>query len=145
MDKKALGAWFHQCRTELGDIGVGVFRKLMASLVVSTMLYGPGLFGNPPADEVREASPQAERTILDNLSPSQSQRVLEATLQHNRMADEREPGRPALTASAPTCLAAGNMEGTCCARVCTQLYSMVQVTAASVSHLLHFCRKQGDS
>ena len=37
--KKALGAWFHRCRTELGDIGVGVFRKLMASLVESTMLY----------------------------------------------------------------------------------------------------------
>ena len=26
--KKALGAWFHRCRSELGDVGVGVFRKL---------------------------------------------------------------------------------------------------------------------
>ena len=53
-----------------------------------------------PADEVREASPQAARTILDDLSPSQAQHVLEAALQHYRMADEREPGRPAVTASA---------------------------------------------
>ena len=29
--KKALGAWFHWCRSELGDVGVGVFRKLMSS------------------------------------------------------------------------------------------------------------------
>ena len=47
-----------------------------------------------PADEVRD------RTILDDLSPSQAQRVLEAALQHYRMVDEREPGRPAVTASA---------------------------------------------
>ena len=31
--KRALDAWFHWCRTELGDVGVGVFRKLMTSLV----------------------------------------------------------------------------------------------------------------
>ena len=37
--KRALGAWFHRCRTELGDVGVGVFRKLMTSLVDLTMLY----------------------------------------------------------------------------------------------------------
>ena len=36
--KKALGAWFSQCRVEVGDIGVGTFRKLMSSLVESTML-----------------------------------------------------------------------------------------------------------
>ena len=38
--KKVLGAWFSQCRVELGDIGVGTFRKLMTSLVESTMLHG---------------------------------------------------------------------------------------------------------
>ena len=38
-------AWLHWCRTELGDIGVGVFRKLMASLVESTMLYGSEIWG----------------------------------------------------------------------------------------------------
>ena len=36
--KKALGAWFHWCRSELGDVGVRVFWKLMTSLVESTML-----------------------------------------------------------------------------------------------------------
>ena len=38
--KKALGAWFNLCRVDLGDIGVGTCRKLMSSLVESTMLYG---------------------------------------------------------------------------------------------------------
>ena len=38
--KKALGAWFSRCRVELGDIGVGTVRKLMTSLVESTVLYG---------------------------------------------------------------------------------------------------------
>ena len=36
---------FHRCRMELGDIGVGVFRKLMASLLESTMLYGSEISG----------------------------------------------------------------------------------------------------
>ena len=43
--KKALGAWFHRCRSELGDIEVRVFRKLMSSLVESTMLYGAEIWG----------------------------------------------------------------------------------------------------
>ena len=40
-----MGAWFHRCRTELGDVGVGVFRKLITSLVDSTMLYGSEIWG----------------------------------------------------------------------------------------------------
>ena len=43
--KKALEAWFNRCRVELGDIGVGTFRKLMTSLVESTMLYGAEIWG----------------------------------------------------------------------------------------------------
>ena len=35
--KRELGAWFRRCRLEVGDIGVGTFRKLMSSLVKSTM------------------------------------------------------------------------------------------------------------
>ena len=38
--RKALGAWFSRCRMELGEIGVGTFRKLMTSVVESVMLYG---------------------------------------------------------------------------------------------------------
>ena len=64
------------------------------------MASGDSSQQTPQADEVREASPQADRTFLDDLSPSQAQRVLEAALQHYRAADEREPGRPAVTASA---------------------------------------------
>ena len=44
--KKALGAWFSRCRVEVGDIGVGTFRKLMSSLVESTMLYGAEIWGS---------------------------------------------------------------------------------------------------
>ena len=43
--KKALGAWSSQCRVELGDINVGTFRKLMTSLMESTMLYGAEIWG----------------------------------------------------------------------------------------------------
>ena len=43
--KKALGAWFSRCRVEVGDISVGTFRKLMASLVESTMLYDAEIWG----------------------------------------------------------------------------------------------------
>ena len=42
---KALGAWFSRCRVELGDIGVGAFRKLITSLVESTMLHGAEIWG----------------------------------------------------------------------------------------------------
>ena len=38
--------------------------------------------------------------ILDDLLPAQAQRILEAALQHYHLADEREPSRPAVTASA---------------------------------------------
>lgn len=64
------------------------------------MASGESSQQTPQADEVREASPQADRTILDNLSPFQAQRNLEAALQHYRAANERESGRPAMTASA---------------------------------------------
>ena len=43
--KKALGDWFQQCRVEVGDVGTGTFRKLMSSLVESSMLYGAEIWG----------------------------------------------------------------------------------------------------
>ena len=43
--KKALGAWFQRCRVEVGDIGIGTFKKLMSSLVESSMLYGAEIWG----------------------------------------------------------------------------------------------------
>ena len=63
--KKALGAWFHRCRTELGDIGVGVFRKLMASLVESTMLYGSEIWGcNRDLEKIEQVQMRALRLFF---------------------------------------------------------------------------------
>ena len=41
--RRALGACLQRCRAEIGDVGVGVFQKLMGSLVESGMMYGVGL------------------------------------------------------------------------------------------------------
>ena len=38
--KKALGAWFQRCNVEMGCVEIGTFKKLMSSLVESTMMYG---------------------------------------------------------------------------------------------------------
>ena len=43
--KKALGAWLSRCKVEVGNIGVGTFRKLISSLAESTMLYGAETWG----------------------------------------------------------------------------------------------------
>ena len=65
MGRKALGAWFHRCRTELGDIGVGVFRKLMASLVESTMLYGSEIWGcNQDLEKIDQVQLRALRLFF---------------------------------------------------------------------------------
>ena len=37
--------WFQRCTADLGDTGIGTFRKLMTSLVDSTMLYGAEVWG----------------------------------------------------------------------------------------------------
>ena len=36
--RRTLGAWLHRYQQEMGDIGVGVFKKLFSSLVGSTRL-----------------------------------------------------------------------------------------------------------
>ena len=60
------------------------------------MASGEGSQSNTPADEV---SPPAEMANLDELPPSQAQRVLEAALQYYRRMDDREPGETTVTAS----------------------------------------------
>jgi len=60
------------------------------------MASGEGSQSNTPADEV---SPPAEMANLDELPPSQAQRVLEAALQDYRRMDDREPGGTTVTAS----------------------------------------------
>jgi hypothetical protein len=37
--KRALGSWLGRCRREVGDVGVGTFKKLLNSLVKSIILY----------------------------------------------------------------------------------------------------------
>ena len=59
------GAWFHRCRTGLGDIGVGVFRKLMASLVETTMLYGSEIWGcNWDLEQIEKVQVRALRLFF---------------------------------------------------------------------------------
>ena len=43
--RRALSAWLNRCKTEVGDVGVGIFKKLMSALVDSTMLYGAEIWG----------------------------------------------------------------------------------------------------
>ena len=43
--KRALGACFKRCRVENGDVMDGIFRKLIGSLVESTLIYGAELWG----------------------------------------------------------------------------------------------------
>ena len=63
--KKALGAWFQCCRSELGDIEVGVFRKLMSSLVESTMLYGAEIWGcNRYLEKIEQVQMRALRLFF---------------------------------------------------------------------------------
>ena len=43
--RRALGACFSRCREEIGDMTVGIARKLMGSLVESTLMYGAEIWG----------------------------------------------------------------------------------------------------
>ena len=43
--RRALGAWMNRCKTEVGDVGVGTFKKLMSALVDSVMLYSAEIWG----------------------------------------------------------------------------------------------------
>lgn len=43
--KRALGSWLGRCRREVGDDGVGTFKKLLNSLVESIILYGAEIWG----------------------------------------------------------------------------------------------------
>ena len=56
----------HWYRTELGDVGVGVFRKLMTSLVDSTMLYGSEIWGcNRELEKIEQVQMKALRLFFD--------------------------------------------------------------------------------
>ena len=38
--RRALSAWLNRCKAEVGDVGIGIFKKLMGALVNLIMLYG---------------------------------------------------------------------------------------------------------
>ena len=40
--RRALGAWMNRCKAEVGNVGIGTFKKLMSALVDPVMLYGVG-------------------------------------------------------------------------------------------------------
>ena len=44
--RRALSAWVNRCKTEVGDVGVSKFKKLMIALVDSVMLYGVEICGH---------------------------------------------------------------------------------------------------
>ena len=41
----ALGACLQRCQAEIGEVGIGIFRKLWGSLVESSMMYGVEIWG----------------------------------------------------------------------------------------------------
>ena len=41
--RRALGVCLLRCQSEIGDVAIGNFRKLMESLVKLSMLYGAGM------------------------------------------------------------------------------------------------------
>jgi hypothetical protein len=43
--RRALGTCFHRCREEIGDMSVDIYRKLIGSLVDSTLVYGAEVWG----------------------------------------------------------------------------------------------------
>ena len=45
LQEGALSAWLNRCKAEVGDVGVGIFKKLVSAMVNSTMLYGVEIGG----------------------------------------------------------------------------------------------------
>ena len=43
--RRALGACLQRCQAEIGEVGIGIFRKLWGSLVESSMMYGVEIWG----------------------------------------------------------------------------------------------------
>ena len=43
--RRALSAWLNRCNSEVGEVGVAIFKKLMSALVDSTMLYSVEIWG----------------------------------------------------------------------------------------------------
>ena len=63
--KKALGAWFQRCNVEIGGVEVGTFKRLMSSIVESTMMYGAEVWGcNRNVETLQQVQLKAARLFF---------------------------------------------------------------------------------
>ena len=63
--KKALGAWFQRCNVEMGGVEVRTFKKLMSSIVESTMMYGAEVWGcNRNVETLQQVQLKAARLFF---------------------------------------------------------------------------------
>ena len=63
--KKALGAWFQMCNVEMGGVEVGTFKRLMSSIVESTMMYGAEVWGcNRNVETLQQVQLKAARLFF---------------------------------------------------------------------------------
>ena len=58
--RRALGACFQRCWAKMGDVTVGIFRKVMEFLVESSVMYGAEMWGcSRHLESIEYASPVA--------------------------------------------------------------------------------------
>ena len=63
--KKALGAWFQRGNVEMGGVEVGTFKRLMSSIVESTMMYGAEVWGcNRNVETLQQVQLKAARLFF---------------------------------------------------------------------------------
>ena len=63
--KKALGAWFQRCNVEMGGVEVRTFKRLMSSIVESTMMYGAEVWGcNRNVETLQQVQLKAARLFF---------------------------------------------------------------------------------
>ncbi len=63
--RRALSAWLSRCKAEVGDVGVGIFKKLMSALVDSKIQYGVEIWGCMRSLEtIEQVQPRALRMFF---------------------------------------------------------------------------------
>ena len=64
-EKKDLGAWFQRCNVEMGGVQIGTFKRLMSSLVESTMMYEVEIWGcNRNVETLQQVQLKAARLFF---------------------------------------------------------------------------------
>ena len=63
--KKALGVWFQRCNVEMVGVEVRTFKRLLSSIVESTMMYGAEVWGcNRNVETLQQVQLKAARLFL---------------------------------------------------------------------------------